>query len=68
MSFRTSLTGVNGMDRTARWLAGVFAGCGVALVPWTGVLIGQLHGRAGQRGFGSSWVGALQWAGPITES
>jgi hypothetical protein len=26
-------------------------------VPWTGVLIEQLHGQAGKRSFGSSWVG-----------
>jgi len=31
--------------------------CGVLLVPWTGVLIEQLHGQAGKRSFNSSWVG-----------
>ena len=38
-------------------LAGLFAVCGVLLVPWTGVLIEQLHGQAGKRSFSSSWVG-----------
>ena len=31
--------------------------CGVLLVPWTGLLIEQLHGQAGKRSFSSSWVG-----------
>ena len=31
--------------------------CGVLLLPWTGVLIEQLHGQAGKRSFSSSWVG-----------
>ena len=38
-------------------LARLFAVCGVLLVPWIGVLIEQLHGQAGKRSFGSSWVG-----------
>ena len=45
------------MDRRSRLLAGLFAACGVLLVPWTGVLIEQLHGQAGKRSFESSWVG-----------
>src|SRR5215472_15431372 len=45
------------MDRRSRLLAGLFAVCGVLLVPWTGVLIEQLHGQAGKRSFDSSWVG-----------
>jgi len=45
------------MDRRLRWLAGLFAACGVLLVPWIGVLIEQLHGQAGKRSFSSSWVG-----------
>jgi cytochrome c-type biogenesis protein CcmH/NrfG len=36
---------------------GFSAVCGVLLVPWIGVLIEQLHGQAGKRGFDSSWVG-----------
>lgn len=43
--------------RGRRVLIGVYAGCGLALVPWTGVLIAQLHGQAGKRSFGASWVG-----------
>ena len=31
--------------------------CGVLLVPWTGLLIEQLHGQSGKRSFDSSWVG-----------
>jgi hypothetical protein len=31
--------------------------CAVLLVPWIGLLIEQLHGQAGKRSFGSSWVG-----------
>jgi len=34
-----------------------FTICGVLLVPWIGVLVEQLDGHAGQRGFASSWVG-----------
>jgi hypothetical protein len=30
---------------------------GVLLVPWSGVLIQQLHGQADKRSFSSSWVG-----------
>jgi hypothetical protein len=30
---------------------------GVLLVPWSGVLIEQLHGQANKRSFSSSWVG-----------
>ena len=45
------------MDRRSRLLAGLYAVCGVLLVPWTGVLIEQLHGQAGKRCFSSSWVG-----------
>ena len=45
------------MDQRSRLLAGLFAVCGVLLVPWTGVLIEQLHGQAGKRSFSSSWVG-----------
>src|SRR6516162_9029504 len=45
------------MDRRSRLLAGLFAVCGVLLVPWTGVLIEQLHGQAGKRSFSASWVG-----------
>jgi hypothetical protein len=46
-----------GMDHRLRWLARLFAVCGVLLVPWVGVLIEQLHGQAGKRSFNSSWVG-----------
>ena len=45
------------MDQRSRLLAGLFAICGVLLVPWIGVLIEQLHGQAGKRSFNSSWVG-----------
>ena len=45
------------MDQRSRLLAGLIAVCGVLLVPWTGVLIEQLHGQAGKRSFSSSWVG-----------
>jgi hypothetical protein len=45
------------MDQRSRWLARLFAVCGVLLVPWTAVLIEQLHGQAGRRSFSSSWVG-----------
>jgi hypothetical protein len=45
------------MDRRSRLLARLFAVCGVLLVPWTWVLIEQLHGQAGKRSFDSSWVG-----------
>jgi hypothetical protein len=45
------------MDQRSRWLARLFAVCGVLLVPWIGVLIEQLHGQAGKRSFSSSWVG-----------
>jgi hypothetical protein len=44
------------MDQRWRLLARLFAVCGVLLVPWIGVLIEQLHGQAGKRSFGSSWV------------
>jgi len=44
------------MDRRSRFLARLFAVSGVLLVPWVGVLIAQLHGRAGTRSFASSWV------------
>ena len=40
-----------------RVLVWVYGGCGLLLVPWTGVLIEQLHGQAGKRSFDSSWVG-----------
>lgn len=45
------------MDQRSRLLARLFAVCGVLLVPWIGVLIGQLGGQAGKRSFSSSWVG-----------
>jgi hypothetical protein len=45
------------MDRRSRWLARLFAVCGILLVPWTGLMIWQLHGEAGTRSFKSSWVG-----------
>ena len=45
------------MDQRSRLLARLFAVCGVLLLPWIGVLIEQLHGQAGKRSFGSSWVG-----------
>ena len=45
------------MDRRLRVLARLFAVCGILLVPWTAVLIEQLHGQASQRSFSSSWVG-----------
>ena len=48
---------IAGMDRRSRMLARLFAVCGVLLVPWTGVLIAQLHGQAGKRSFNSAWVG-----------
>jgi len=44
------------MDRRSRLLARIFTLCGILLVPWTGVLIEQLHGQAGKRSFDSSWV------------
>jgi len=45
------------MDRRSRLLAGLFAVCGILLVPWVGLMIWQLHGQAGKRSFSSSWVG-----------
>ena len=45
------------MDRRSRLLAGLFAVCGILLVPWIGLMIWQLHGQAGKRSFSSSWVG-----------
>lgn len=45
------------MDRRLRLLAGLFAACGVLLVPWIAVLVDQLHGQATKRSFGSSWIG-----------
>src|SRR5262245_15624701 len=45
------------MDRRSRLLARIFTLCGIVLLPWTGVLIEQLHGQAGKRSFDSSWVG-----------
>ena len=45
------------VDRRWRVLTWVFTICGILLVPWTGVLVEQLHGHAGQRSFDSSWVG-----------
>ena len=46
-----------GKWKQSRLLTRLFAVCGVLLVPWIGVLIEQLHGHAGKRSFGSSWVG-----------
>ena len=43
--------------RGSRVLTRVFTVCGVLLVPWTGVLVEQLHGHAGERSFAASWVG-----------
>jgi hypothetical protein len=48
---------MTGMDQRSRLFARIFAVCGVLLVPWIGVLIEQLHGRAGKRSFDSSWIG-----------
>ena len=48
---------ITGMDQRSRWLARLFAVCGILLVPWIGLMIWQLHGQAGKRSFGSSWVG-----------
>ena len=45
------------MGRGSRVLTRVFTVCGVLLVPWIGVLVEQLHGRAGERSFAASWVG-----------
>jgi hypothetical protein len=45
------------MDQRSRLLARLFTVCGALLVPWTGILIEQLHGQAGKRSFSSSWVG-----------
>jgi len=58
-------------------LTRVFTICGVLLLPWTAVLVEQLHGHAGQRSFDSCWVGlplaallawtawhSLKWAAP----
>jgi hypothetical protein len=45
------------VDQRTRWLARLFAVCGVLLLPWIWVLIEQLHGQAGKRSFNSSWVG-----------
>ena len=45
------------MDRGSRVLTWVFTICGVLLLPWTGVLVEQLHGHAGARSFAASWVG-----------
>jgi len=45
------------MDRRSRALAWLYTICGVLLVPWIGVLVEQLHGRAGKRSFDASWVG-----------
>jgi hypothetical protein len=44
------------MDQRSRLLARLFAVCGALLVPWIGLLIEQLHGQAGKRSFGSTWV------------
>jgi hypothetical protein len=44
------------MDQRSRLLARLCAVCGVLLAPWIGVLIEQLHGQAGKRSFGASWV------------
>lgn len=61
---------MTGMDQRSRWLARLFAVCGVLLVPWIWVLIEQLHGQAGKRSFSSSWVGldVLEWAAPLGQS
>lgn len=40
-----------------RWLPRFLAICSVALFFWIGLLILQLHGRAGQRSLESSWIG-----------
>ena len=48
---------ITSVNKRSRLLARLFAVCGVLLVPWTGVLIEQLHGQAGKRSFNSSWVG-----------
>lgn len=45
------------MDQRLRSLARLFAVCGVLLVPWSGLLVEQLHGYATKRSFDSSWVG-----------
>lgn len=45
------------MDRRTRVLARVFTFCGVVLLPWIWVLIEQLHGKAGKRSLGASWIG-----------
>ena len=45
------------MDRRSRLLARLFAVCGILLLPWIGLMIWQLHGQAGKRGFSSAWVG-----------
>lgn len=45
------------MDRRSRVLARVFTCCGIALLPWTWLLIEQLHGQSGKRSFAASWVG-----------
>jgi hypothetical protein len=48
---------ITSMDRRSRFLARLFAVCGILLVPWIGLMIWQLHGQAGKRSFSSSWVG-----------
>jgi hypothetical protein len=45
------------MDRRSRALARVFTFCGIVLLPWIWFLAEQLHGRAGKRSLGSSWIG-----------
>jgi hypothetical protein len=48
---------ITSMDRRSRWLARLFAVCGILLGPWIGLMIWQLHGQAGKRSLSSSWVG-----------
>ena len=45
------------MGHRSRLIARIFTVCGVLLVPWTAVLIEQLHGQAAKRSLDSSWVG-----------
>ncbi|MCK9877830.1 hypothetical protein MXD59_18960 [Frankia sp. Ag45/Mut15] len=45
------------LQSTLGWLAKFLVICAIVLTLWIGVLMWQLHGRVGQRGLGSSWVG-----------
>lgn len=45
------------LEPALRWLPRFLVIGALALIFWIGMLILQLHGRAGQRSLGSSWIG-----------